>query len=193
MGDKLPQHVDRRHWVLSGIVAIAVILVWFHGVLGPVPDVVAAEQQLAPITTVYIVRHAERADDSANTPLSAAGRARAQELVHVLGNDDLDAVFVTNLTRTQQTGAPLAAAKGIMAEQYPASDPQSVVNTILTDHLGDRVLVVGHSDTVDDIAGGLGATELSDLGGDQFDRLFVIHRFANVAHLDRLRYGAETP
>ena len=106
--------------MLSGIVAIAVILVWFHGVLGPVPDVVAAEQQLAPITTVYIVRHAERADDSANTPLSAAGRARAQELVHVLGNDDLDAVFVTNLTRTQQTGAPPAAARGIMAEQYPS-------------------------------------------------------------------------
>ena len=145
MGDKLPQHVDRRHWVLSGIVAIAVILVWFHGVLGPVPDVVAAEQQLAPITTVYIVRHAERADDSANTPLSAAGRARAQELVHVLGNDDLDAVFVTNLTRTQQTGAPLAAARGIMAEQYPASDPQSVVNTILTDQLDAALLRGGEN------------------------------------------------
>ena len=86
-----------------------------------------------------------------------------------------------------------AAVAGVTPEQYQASDTQGVVDTILTNHAGGRVLVVGHSNTVDDIASGLGATGLSDLGEDQFDRLFVVHRLANVAHLDQLRYGVETP
>ena len=182
MNPKQQIKIDRRPWIFSGVLVIAVIWIWFLCFRSPVQ-----------ITAVYIVRHAEKANNGTNPPLSAAGQARAQELVRVLGDDDFDAVFVTELKRTQETGAPLAAAEGITAEQYQASDAQSVVDTILADHIGDRVLVVGHSNTVDDIAAGLGATGLSDLGEDQFDRLFVVHRFANVAHLDRLRYGTETP
>ncbi len=87
----------------------------------------------------------------------------------------------------------MAVAAGVTTQQYQATETQSVVDTILADHIGDPVLVVGHTSTVDDIAAGLGATGLSDLNEDQFDRLFVVHRFANVAHLDQLRYGAETP
>jgi phosphohistidine phosphatase SixA len=174
--------IDRRPWIIAGILAIAVILIGYRCFLWPVR-----------ITTVYIVRHAEKADNSADPPLSAAGQARAEELAHVLGDEGLDAVFVTNFLRTQQTGAPVAVAAGVTPQQYQATATQSVVDTILADHIGDRVLVVGHSNTVDDIAAGLGATGLSDLGEDQFDRLFVVHRFGNIAHLDRLRYGAETP
>jgi broad specificity phosphatase PhoE len=174
--------IDRRLWIIVGILVVAVVLIWYLCFLWPVE-----------ITTVYIIRHAEKADSSANPPLSAAGQARADELAHVLSDEGIDAVFVTNFTRTQQTGAPVAAAAGVTPKQYQASETQSVVDTILADHIGDRVLVVGHSNTVDDIASGLGATDLSDLGEDQFDRLFVVHRFANVAHLDQLRYGVETP
>lgn len=182
MDPKQDIKIDRRPWIVSGVLVIAVIWIWFSCFLWP-----------AEITTVYIVRHAEKVDNSANPPLSAAGQARAEELAHVLGDEGIDAVFVTNFTRTQQTGAPVAAVAGVTPEQYQASDTQGVVDTILTNHAGGRVLVVGHSNTVDDIASGLGATGLSDLGEDQFDRLFVVHRLENVAHLDQLRYGVETP
>lgn len=174
---------SHRRWALSVILVTAVVF-------GVVPLLLMAAVQT---TTIYIVRHAEKVDNTANPPLSAAGQARAQELVHVLGDDDFDAVFVTNFIRTQETGAPLAAAKGIEAEQYQAIDTQGVVDTILADHIGGRVLVVGHSNTVDDIAAGLGATGMSDLAEDRFDRLLVVHRFGDVAHIDQLRYGAETP
>jgi len=174
---------DSRRWMLSAILVIVVVL--FVVPLLP--------WAATPTTTIYIVRHAEKAGNTANPPLSVAGQARAQELIRVLGDDDFDAVFVTHFTRTQQTGGPLTTFKGLVAQQYQAGDTQSVVDTILADHTGGRVLVVGHSNTVDDIAAALGATGLSDLAEDQFDRLFVVHRFGDVAHIDRLRYGARTP
>jgi len=55
------------------------------------------------------------------------------------------------------------------------------------------VLVIGHSQKVDNIASALGATGLSDLDDENYDRLYVIHRFGDIAYLDRLRYGAKTP
>jgi broad specificity phosphatase PhoE len=173
---KLAQGTDRRRWILLGTLVIVALLCL-------IPLLPGAAVQT---TTVYVVRHAEKADNTVNPP-------RAQELARVLGDDEIDAIFVTSFIRTQQTGAPVAAANGIQVEQYPAGNAQSVVDTILADHVGDRVLVVGHSNTVDDIAAGLGAGGLSDLGEDQFDRLFVIHRLGNVTHLDRLRFGAEAP
>jgi len=143
------------------------------------------------ITTVYLVRHAEKADGGSDPPLSTDGQVRARTLAHVLGDAGIDAILVTNSIRSRRTAAPLAAVLSLSPVQY--EDPQRVAETILKDHVGDRVLVVGHSNTVDDIASALGATGLSDLDEGQFDRLFVIHRFGNVVDLDELRYGAETP
>ena len=142
-------------------------------------------------TTIYIVRHAEKADNSADPSLSADGLTRAKELIHVLADETIEAVFVTRFLRTQQTGAPIAAAAGVTPKQYTGT--QDLVNTILSDHLGGHVLVVGHSDTADDIAAATGIPGLSDLNEHSFDRLFVINVLADGAHLIRLRYGVKTP
>lgn len=169
-------------WVLSGLLVIVLVIVWFRCYAWPVQ-----------VTTIYLVRHAEKADSSADPPLSAAGQARAAELAHVLADEGINTVFTTQFIRTQQTGAPVAGMENINPTPYQATDTQGVADTIINHHGGKRILVVGHSNTVDDIAAALGATGLSDLSENQFDRLFVIHRFADMAHLDRLRYGVETP
>jgi len=144
-------------------------------------------------TTIYLARHAEKATGSADPPLSVAGQARAQALAHVLRDEGIDAIFVTSFQRTQQTAAPLAAAAGITPIIYDAGSPDQAVDAILADHLGQRILVIGHSNTLDDLAAGLGAAGVPELGEQSFDRLFVIHRFGAAPHLDRLRYGEETP
>ncbi|MDH5519452.1 MAG: histidine phosphatase family protein [Acidimicrobiia bacterium] len=144
-----------------------------------------------PITTIFVVRHAEVGAGS-NPSLSPAGQARAELLARKLTQEPLAAVYVTNYARTQQTGSPAAAAAGISVTQYPAGSTQVPVDAILNDHVGKRVLVVGHSNTIDDICAGLGVSGVDELGETQFDRMFIIHRFSGVAHLDRLRYGAET-
>ncbi len=189
MDSKQQIKIDRRPWILSGILVIAVIWLLFNCFMSPVQTTTAPVQ----VTTVYIVRHAEKVDNSADPQLSAAGQERAKELAHVLGDEGIDAVFVTDFIRTRHTGAPVEKAAGVTARLYPANKTQKLIDMILADHVGKRILVVGHSNTVDDIAAGLGATGLSDLADDQYDRLFVVHRFADTAHLDRLRYGRKHP
>lgn len=62
-----------------------------------------------PVTTVILVRHAEkmvlppsdpRSDDP---PLSADGTTRAQTLAHVVGNAGIEVIFATEFQRTQMT------------------------------------------------------------------------------------------
>lgn len=142
-------------------------------------------------TTVYVVRHCDVGPGS-NPSLSAAGQQRADLLGRMLTEEPLDAVFVTQFPRTQQTGAPAAATAGLSATQYNASDTQVPVDAVLNNHIGGRVLIVGHSNTVDDICSRLGVNGVAELDHHQFDRMFAVHRFANVPFLERLRYGAET-
>src|SRR5262245_61183760 len=63
-----------------------------------------------PVTTVLLVRHAEKniEPNSPNPELSPAGQRRAQELVRVLENSGITAIVASQFVRTQQTAQPLA-------------------------------------------------------------------------------------
>jgi broad specificity phosphatase PhoE len=71
---------------------------------------------------LLLIRHAEttanaeRLLDTAppGTDLSERGRIQAEELVEALAEVPLDAIYVSDLVRTQQTAAPLAAARGLV-------------------------------------------------------------------------------
>ena len=71
---------------------------------------------------LLLIRHAEttanaeRLLDTAppGTDLSERGRVQAEELVEALADVPLDAIYVSDLVRTQQTAAPLAAARGLV-------------------------------------------------------------------------------
>lgn len=70
---------------------------------------------------LLLIRHAEstanvgRLLDTAapGADLSDDGRAQATALVESLADQPLDAIFVSDLVRTQQTAAPLAADRGL--------------------------------------------------------------------------------
>ena len=58
-----------------------------------------------PVTTVILIRHAEKVIDPNNPDpdLSPAGQARAQELVRMFGDAGINAIYATQYKRTQQT------------------------------------------------------------------------------------------
>lgn len=143
-------------------------------------------------TTVYLVRHAEKADGDDPT-LSMPGQTRAITLAHVLADAGLAAVFVTDTRRSRDTAAPVAAATGLTPTRYDARDARALAATVRADHVGQAVLVVGHSNTLDDLAAAFGAHGLTDLDESQYDRLYVLHVAGQRAHLVRLRYGSPTP
>ena len=75
--------------------------------------------------TIFLVRHAERADGGAggmgNDPsLSEAGRARAESLAAMLKDTKLTAIFTTEFKRTQETAAPTATAQHVTATTVKA-------------------------------------------------------------------------
>jgi broad specificity phosphatase PhoE len=146
------------------------------------------------ITTVYIVRHADKDGGGSDPPLSPAGLERAQALAYTLRQDKVKAVFVTSFLRSRQTGVPAALDSGVALREY--SDPKDVADLILANFEGRRVLVVAHSNTMKVIAarltGSIGVA-IADIQEHQYDRLYVVHRIGPKGQLDRLRYGVATP
>ena len=95
------------------------------------------------MTTVYIVRHADKAAGGGSDPqLSPAGLERAQTLAYTLRQDKVKAVFVTSFLRSRQTGEPTALDSGVPLEEY--SNSNAVADLILANHAGHRLLVVAH-------------------------------------------------
>lgn len=143
---------------------------------------------------IYFTRHAEKANSGTNPPISAAGKERASVLTHLLSDANLEAVYVTQFLRTQMTGEIVAGKLGLgQTIQYDAGNPGTVISDARIDFPSGNILVIGHSNTLDDIAGELGISSVPELTEHQFDRLFAIHIYENLPYLQRLRYGAPTP
>ena len=98
------------------------------------------------VTTVFLVRHAEYNSDTGH--LDPDGIQRADELAEVLSKVDVDAIYVTQFDRTQETAQPLASETNLQPVVYDDSDIDVLVNRVMQDHIGDEVVIVGHSNTV---------------------------------------------
>ena len=135
----------------------------------------AAAQQ-----TVFVVRHAERADTAAGAAptmaadpeLSDAGRARAESLAAALGDAKVVAIFATEFKRTQATAAPLAKALGLQVTTISSKEPAKLIQAVKS--AGGNVLVVGHSNTVPAIVKDLGVAAPITVGDAEYDNLFVV-------------------
>lgn len=131
--------------------------------------------------TIFVVRHAERADAGtagatmmANDPeLSEAGRARAQSLAAALKDAKITAIYTTEYKRTRQTAEPLASALGLEVTVVPARDMAALVEKLKG---AGNALVVGHSNTVGPILERLGVADPVTLGDEDYDNLFVVVR-----------------
>lgn len=150
-------------------------------------------------TTVYIVRHAEKAAENPSDPeLSAIGYVRADSLASTLRDAGVNAIIVTSLKRTALTALPLARRRGITPQVVPvggstAAHIDSVVATIHR-NTGATILVVGHSNTVGHIAGKLGGRSLGDLCDSEYSNLIIISMpRAKQAKMLVERYGPADP
>ena len=130
----------------------------------------------------FIVRHAEKAQASAtmtmNTPndppLTDLGTIRANALADRLSKEKIRKIFSTNTIRTQSTAQPVALLFNQTISTY--TEPDSTFIALLKG-LHKNVLVVGHSNTVDDLVNGLtGRKLLSDLPDKAYDNLFIVRR-----------------
>ncbi len=150
------------------------------------------------VTTVILVRHAERAGDmAADPPLSPAGEVRARALAEALAFTPLAGIVTTQFLRTRLTAAPIAQARGLTPVVVPttlAQHPRAVADTVRVRFAGGTVLVVGHSNTVAEIVEALGGPKLPDWCDSEFATLLVLTlRPGAQPSLVRARYGPEDP
>ncbi|MEP7008728.1 MAG: phosphoglycerate mutase family protein [Acidobacteriota bacterium] len=155
----------------------------------------------AQITTLVIVRHAEKATDDPRDPtLSPAGQERAQDLAKALDGAAVSAVYVTEFKRTRLTAEPTAQHFALTIETRPRGDQQpdvyatDQVGKILKKNAGKVVLIVGHSDTVPAMVKVLTGKTVPPIEETEFDRLYVVEvPKTGPARLIATRYGRPRP
>ena len=180
--DRRRRRRQRRIQFFVIYTAIAIGLAWFF------------ESQAT--TTMIFVRHAEKAVVPAGDPsLSQAGRRRVAELTRQLVDADvvagIDAIYSTPFNRTRETAQPLADALNLPINAYDASDTEEILETILKQHKGKIILVVGHSNTVPVLIANLGASKkVPPIEEDEYDNIYVISiPWFGKTKTIRLRYG----
>lgn len=163
-------------------------------VLGLFLTVVPAAVTKAPLTTIYLVRHAEKdlTPGLADPPLTPAGEARARALRQKLQRRQPAALFTTDTRRTRSTLAPLAAATLLSPQVYDARQPLALVQRIRQEFAGQAVVVVGHSNTVLPLIEALGVKPpLAEIKDEEYSYLFEVRISASgVASVKTSHYGA---
>jgi len=145
--------------------------------------------------TVYVVRHAEKITSSDSIgnmmsndpPLSEAGKVRALVLKNELADKHIEHIYSTNTIRTRSTAEPLSQTIKVNVELYDSID--SLISIIKSGK--GNVLVVGHSNTVDDIVNKLcGQVKIaSDLKEGEYDNLFIVKIKGKEIVFEKHSYG----
>ncbi len=139
-------------------------------------------------TVIYLVRHAEKLDESADAPLNATGRERAQLLSEMLRDAGLTHVHTTDFKRTRDTAAPISERLGIQPRLYATNELQGLADWLRA--TPGRHLVSGHQNSVTSLIRLLGG-ESTDIPDPEYDRLYVLTLDPDgTASTVLLRYGS---
>ena len=178
-----------------GLKTVLVFLMLF-AVLGAVIVFGILSVFARPITTVILIRHAEKVIDPNNpdVDLSPAGQARAQEIVRIFGDAGINAIYATQYKRTQQSVKPLADKLGLPINQVNSKNTAELLNQIKSQHSGQIIFVAGHNSTVPEIIAALGGPQYPVIPETEYDNLYVVTVYrTGKAKVVKMRYGAPSP
>lgn len=156
----------------------------------------AAAQRGPAITTVVLVRHAEKVDASRDPELSQAGRERAAALARALADVPFDAVLSTPFIRTRETARPVATQAGVPITETPVTEAYAgdLAARLRDEYAGLTVLIVGHSNTTPDVIRALGVRPVPAIADHKYDDIFVVTLLPDgAARALHLHYGRATP
>jgi broad specificity phosphatase PhoE len=131
-------------------------------------------------TIVYVVRHAEKAADPKDPPLSPAGVVRAEALARVLEGAEIAAIYSSQTQRTESTVRPLSQKIGIpisygtAAMDDPAAYARQLAAEVLAKHRGQNVVIVNHSNTVPVIVETLSGQAVAPMSDYEYATLFIV-------------------
>ena len=169
----------RRKWlvlalclsVLSACQATAVATA-IQGVMQGINEAKASTNQ--EFTLIWLSRHAKKQVTGGRDPdLTTEGKQAAKNLAEQLSEVGLDAVYSTPFKRTRHTAQPTAESKGLEVNELMLS-AQEMAFKIRAQHLGQSILILGHSNTTPELIEALGANEEVTIGHEQYGDLFLV-------------------
>lgn len=146
-------------------------LVFIAGLLLPVS--IFAQSSDGDLTTIILVRHAEKVDNSSDSDLSEVGYERAENLSHIFERIQFDAVYSTDFIRTRETASPIAELNNVEIQRYDHQNPSTQVEKWIEMHRGETILVSGHSNSTPTFANTI-------LGDNRFDGSFDESDYGNI-------------
>ena len=179
----------------SGFKTVLVFSMLF-AVLGAVVVLAYFATFRRPVTTVILVRHAEKIIDPDNSDpdLSPAGQARAQEIVRMFGDTGINAIYATQYKRTQQTVKPLADKLGLPVNQVNSKSTADLLTQIRSQNSGQVIFIAGHNNTVPEIITALGGPTFPAIPETEFDNLYIVTVYrTGKAKVVKLKYGSALP
>jgi broad specificity phosphatase PhoE len=128
--------------------------------------------------TIFVVRHAEK-QSGPDPELSELGTANAAALAETMRAIPLDSVWSTDTKRTRNTGLPTATEHERALTIYDVrggvdTAMQNLAERLLAGEGGERVLVIGHSNTGPILMRALGAEDAPDLTDREYGDLFIL-------------------
>jgi 2,3-bisphosphoglycerate-dependent phosphoglycerate mutase len=196
-----------RAFPILGFVFVAIGLAWFF------------EQRAT--TTVIFVRNADTDAPAAtegdppesdplesdppksdppksDPPLNERGRRRSELLADFLQDIDVvagvDAIYASDLKRTQQTAAPLARRLGIEVETEDPHNVETFMRDVRRRHKGKIILIVTQADAIAPLVEELhGSKKIPEIEPEEYDNVYIVSIpwFGKVKTL-RVRYGLDS-
>ena len=145
-----------------------------------------------PVTTVILVRHAEKKNEPSNPDpdLAPEGVERAQEIARVFGDAGINAIYATQYKRTQQTVKPLSDRTSVPVTVLESNQTNELLRQIQTGHRGQTVFIAGHNNTVPAMVSELSGQTYPVIPESEYDNVYIvtIYRFGK-AKVIKLKYG----
>lgn len=132
-------------------------------------------QETNKITTVILIRHAEKVSDGSKNPeLTNDGKERAIRFMNLFKNSGVSTIYSTDFKRTVNTVSPIADVLNLKIEMYDPFDKNFTTN-ILEKHNGETIVVIGHSNTTPQLVNQLiGVDKHSSLSDDEYGKIYIV-------------------
>lgn len=171
-------------WIIPLLlVALLVSLVWnflnvpgqlIHADLSDTAVAAITEESESNTTQIYFLRHAEQIDIGIeDSPLSEVGKLHADYWKTVFQNIQFDRVYATKYVRNTKTAEIITAGTALRLELY---SPMSFeVRKLIAQFQGQKVLIIGHSNTIPDMVNRLiNETRYSSMPHDNYNLVFIV-------------------
>lgn len=127
--------------------------------------------------TFYLVRHAEKdlSDTTDNPALTQEGKDRAFQLVTVLKDVKIDAIYSTKFDRNINTVKPLVEKISKEIEIYEWHDWTPMLAKIKNEKSLETIVICGHGDNLLPMIAHLGGKKPQEnLGHHEYDKIFKV-------------------